>query len=1005
MATAYTPILQLALPVTGELQGTWGTVVNDNITSMIEQAIAGLATVSTWTAASHTLTTANGTTDEARCAVLECSGAPGAAATVICPALSKVYVIKNSVTGGYAVTLKTSAGTGISVPNGSTALLYCDGTNVVSGATYMATVSTTQVDILAQGDLRLQDTTGGEYVALQAPATIASSYTLTLPVDDGTAGQALITDGSGVLSWSTAASGDVYGPASATDNAVARYDGTTGKIIQNSAVTIADDGATVIAANSASDGLRITQLGAGNALLVEDSANPDATPFVVAADGKVAIGSTTATENLNLVSDGRNFLQFNRASTDTNASVVSFRKARGTNAAPTIIASGDLIGDVQWSGYDGAAYIQSASIYAAIDGTPGTNDMPGRLQFFTTADGASTPTERMRISSSGGVGIGATPSADISFIVAKNVTGGATSYGIAESGTVQSDVTTAANMFLSNPKTVASAFTLGNLFHYNTIQGTKGVGSTITNQFGFNADSTLTGATNNYGFYGNIASGTGRYNFYAAGTAANYFAGVTTVASNLIVSNANPTLLVGDSSLSTGTANIQIGNGRTGDGLAFIDLVGDVTYSDYGFRLIRSGTANGATQLQHRGTGAFSFTAAEAATITFVTASTERLRIDSTGTISLGAAPGSESLRVTPVASAVNYLNVQGGITGNYPYFIAQGSDTNVSAGMYSKGTGALFFGTGTTTNQFVIAHTASAVNYLTVTGSSTGFNPALYASGSDTNISMTYAAKGTGSHQFFTNNTFQFVVAHTASAVNYLQVTGGDGTTTSPMFSAQGSSTDVTMQLVSKGSGQIQFLTNVIDRQFNISHTASAVNYLQVTGSSTSNAPNIAVAGSDTNINLVYITKGTGAHYFQTSSTNQFVVAHTASAVNYLQVTGSSGTAPSLSAQGSGTNLVITYATKGTGYHNFTTNGTSVSQFLVSDTASAVNYLQVTGAATAGSPTILTGGSDTNIDLALTPKGTGVLKFGTYTAGVVAQAGYITIKDAGGTTRRLLVG
>jgi hypothetical protein len=145
MTTAYTPILQLALPVTGELNGTWGDVVNNNITSMVEQAIAGLATINTWTAASHTLTTANGTTDEARCAVLECSGAPGGAATVICPAFSKVYIIKNSVTGGYAVTLKTSAGSGISVPNGSTALLYCDGTNVVSGATYMATLVTTSI--------------------------------------------------------------------------------------------------------------------------------------------------------------------------------------------------------------------------------------------------------------------------------------------------------------------------------------------------------------------------------------------------------------------------------------------------------------------------------------------------------------------------------------------------------------------------------------------------------------------------------------------------------------------------------------------------------------------------------------------------------------------------------------------------------------------------------------------------------------------------------------------
>ena len=214
MTTAYTPILQLALPVTGELNGTWGTVVNDNITSMVEQAIAGLATINTWTTASHTLTTADGTTDEARCAVLECSGAPGAAATVVCPARTKLFVIKNSVTGGYAVTLKTSAGTGISVPNGSTALLYCDGTNVVSGATYMATVSTTQVDILAQGDLRLQDTTGGEYVALQAPATLSSSYTLTMPADDGTANQVLITDGSGVLSWLTLTANNVsYTPA------------------------------------------------------------------------------------------------------------------------------------------------------------------------------------------------------------------------------------------------------------------------------------------------------------------------------------------------------------------------------------------------------------------------------------------------------------------------------------------------------------------------------------------------------------------------------------------------------------------------------------------------------------------------------------------------------------------------------------------------------------------------------------------------------------------------
>ena len=64
MATQYTSILKLALPVQGELSGTWGDVVNDNITSMVEEAIAGRAVINTWTANSHTLTTADGTTSQ-----------------------------------------------------------------------------------------------------------------------------------------------------------------------------------------------------------------------------------------------------------------------------------------------------------------------------------------------------------------------------------------------------------------------------------------------------------------------------------------------------------------------------------------------------------------------------------------------------------------------------------------------------------------------------------------------------------------------------------------------------------------------------------------------------------------------------------------------------------------------------------------------------------------------------------------------------------------------------
>jgi len=131
MATQYTSILKLALPVQGELSGTWGDVVNDNITSMIEEAIAGRAVINTWTANSHTLTTADGTTSESRAAILTLTDTGTAltgAGTVICPAASKIYIVENGT--GQTITVKTSSGTGVAVPNTKNIVVFCDGTNV-----------------------------------------------------------------------------------------------------------------------------------------------------------------------------------------------------------------------------------------------------------------------------------------------------------------------------------------------------------------------------------------------------------------------------------------------------------------------------------------------------------------------------------------------------------------------------------------------------------------------------------------------------------------------------------------------------------------------------------------------------------------------------------------------------------------------------------------------------------------------------------------------------------
>lgn len=289
-------------------------------------------------------------------------------------------------------------------------------------------------------------------------------------------------------------------------------------------------GAT-FAVNAATDALRITQTGAGNALVVEDSANPDATPFIVDASGRVLIGGATATGSYALGSNAQLQLQNSYAvlsqySADASANTFEFVKSRNaTVGSQTVVQSGDSLGGFYFSGSDGANFIPAALIGALVDGTPGTNDMPGSLTFSTTADGAASPTERMRINSFGSVGIGASPiTGDTVVSVARSLTGGTSAYGVVINGVVQSDATVQAQA-LRMAAGVAASATVPAVYQAIAAQGTFGAGSSVTNQFGFYADGSLTGATNNYGFYGNIASGTGRWSLYMAGTAQNYLAG------------------------------------------------------------------------------------------------------------------------------------------------------------------------------------------------------------------------------------------------------------------------------------------------------------------------------------------------------------------------------------------------------------------------------------------------------------------------------------------------
>ena len=204
---------------------------------------------------------------------------------------------------------------------------------------------------------------------------------------------------------------------------------------------------TVISANSASDALRITQTGSGNAILVEDSANPDATPFVVDASGNVVQGNTSPLATIPFYSTGNvstPALQgisaaapqlgiTGHSSSQAFGPAIALSRASGDSvSSPTAVSSGFDVGAISFSGHDGTGFVRAAQILAEVDGTPGTNDMPGRLVFSTTADGAASPTERMRITNAGNVGIG-TASPGSRLDVAGTVT--ATAYSGINGGT------------------------------------------------------------------------------------------------------------------------------------------------------------------------------------------------------------------------------------------------------------------------------------------------------------------------------------------------------------------------------------------------------------------------------------------------------------------------------------------------------------------------------------------------------------------------------------------
>jgi hypothetical protein len=153
MATGTTPLLGLALPVEGELDGIWGTTVNNSITSLLDSAVAGLASVSV-TSANQALTFVALSANESRNAILKLTTTTTASFAAYVPPTSKIYVVWNA--SNYSATIfcstvagnTTAAGAGAVIPPGAKAVIFSDGTDCFgTGGAQAATSITTAASI------------------------------------------------------------------------------------------------------------------------------------------------------------------------------------------------------------------------------------------------------------------------------------------------------------------------------------------------------------------------------------------------------------------------------------------------------------------------------------------------------------------------------------------------------------------------------------------------------------------------------------------------------------------------------------------------------------------------------------------------------------------------------------------------------------------------------------------------------------------------------------------
>jgi hypothetical protein len=192
MATTYSSNLAIALQGTGDNPGTWGSITNGNLGTVLEESIVGKAAITFPSDSNYSISMVNGpATSPARCLYLNVTstGNLSAIRTLTVPNIQKTYIIKNATSGspsGYSITVTSGAGTTVTVPNGSTMLLYVDGSTGVSqqfsdvasgttiGGSTIADLTSTQT--LTNKTLTAPTVTSGTFTTPSIPVVLSSAY-------------------------------------------------------------------------------------------------------------------------------------------------------------------------------------------------------------------------------------------------------------------------------------------------------------------------------------------------------------------------------------------------------------------------------------------------------------------------------------------------------------------------------------------------------------------------------------------------------------------------------------------------------------------------------------------------------------------------------------------------------------------------------------------------------------------------------------------------------------